>query len=270
LTISEELLDRVDTLVGKEEIESRSQAFEYLLKKSLKPKVEKAVILAGGKGVRLRPLTLEVPKPLITVKGKPVLEHTIELLKKSQIYDLVVCLGDLGDLIIKHFGDGSAFGVRISYSQESRALGTAGALKFAQPLIGKSPFLLVHGDVLSDIDLGHLIEYHQQNEGLMTMSLTSVGNPREYGMVKLQGAKVTGFLQGKNKNHNLSFLINCGIYVVEPEVFYLIPEKQKSMIEEIVLPKLIAKDKLVGFSFQGKWFDLTSAKEYEQAIKNWT
>ena len=271
LTIDKELLSQVDRLVDGKEIQSRSEAFDHLLRGFFQPVVEKAVLLAGGDGVRMRPFSYEIPKPLIPVKAKPVLEHMIVSLRESGIKEIIICTGRLSEKIVKYFGDGSKLAVKITYSQEKKPLGTGGALKLAQPYIGRKPFLLIHGDLLARIDFSELIRFHLQNNGLVTMALTSVDNPQDFGMVELQGLKVAGFVDRKlkrSRGEKVSHLVNSGIYVVDPEVFKMIP-KGKNMLEEAVFPRLVEKEKLIGFPFKGLWFDLTTPKEYEKAIKKW-
>jgi len=272
LTIDKELLSQIDRLVDGNEIQSRSEVFDHLLRGFFQPVVDRAVLLAGGDGVRMRPFSYEIPKPLIPVNSKPVLEHMITALRDSGIKDIIICTGRLGEKIVKYFGDGSKFGVKITYSQEKKPLGTGGALKLAQTFIGKKPFLLIHGDLLVRINFNELIKFHQQNKGLVTMALTSVDNPQDFGMVELQGFQVTGFVDRKlkrAKEERVSHLVSSGIYVIEPEVFQMIPKGKKVMLEEVVFPKLITKEKLIGFPFKGPWFDLTTPKEYEKAIKKW-
>jgi NDP-sugar pyrophosphorylase family protein len=272
LTIDKELLFQVDKLVDGNEIQSRSEALDHLLRGHFQPVVAKAVLLAGGDGVRMRPFSYEIPKPLIPVNSKPVLEHMITALHDSGIKDIIICTGRLGEKVVKYFGDGSKFGVKITYSQEERSLGTGGALKLAQTFIGQKPFLLIHGDLLARVNFNELIKFHQQNKGLVTMALTSVDNPQDFGMVELQGFQVTGFVDRKLKRgreERVSHLVSSGIYVVDPNIFKMIPAGRKVMLEETVFPKLIEKEKLVGFPFKGLWFDLTTPREYEKAIKKW-
>jgi len=259
-------------MVDGKDIQSRSEAFDHILRRVFQPVVSKAVLLAGGDGVRMRPFSYEIPKPLIPVKAKPVLEHMIILLKESGIRDIVICVGRLGEKVVKYFGDGSKFGVNITYSQEKKALGTGGALKLAESFIDNKPFLLIHGDLLVKIDFNKLIRFHQENNGLVTMALTSVDNPQNYGMVELQGLLITGFVdrkQKREKDERVSHLVSSGIYVFEPEVLKMIPAGKKVMLEEVVFPKLVEKERLIGFSFKGPWFDLTTPEEYETAIKKW-
>ena len=142
----------------------------------------KAVVMAGGEGSRLRPLTSGVPKPLVPVVGKPVMEHILRLLRNHGITDVVVTLQYLGSAIRDYFGDGSDFGVDITYVVEDAPLGTAGSVKNAQEYLDE-PFIVISGDAMTDIDLSQVMQYHREKKAAATIVLTSVANPLEFGVV---------------------------------------------------------------------------------------
>ncbi len=227
-----------------------------------------AIILAGGEGIKLRPLTYELPKSLIPVQGKPLVEYTIELLRKAGIKNIVFATGHLGEKIIKYFGNGEKFGVRITYSQEKRRLGTAGALKNAASLLDGT-FLAIHGDILVQINLLDLLQFHTQQNVTGTMVLTTTSDIQTHGNVRLRGARILEFLEKPKIGKSLSLLINTGIYVFEPSIFSYIPKSGISFLEEEIFPKLALDQQLSGFPFDGSWFDITNPQSYERALKYW-
>lgn len=267
ITLKRDLLKKLDDFIDGSEIRNRSHAIEHLLSHSLLPKIEKALILAGGVGVKMRPLTYEMPKSLIPVHGIPITEYTITLLRDFDIRNIVFAISHLGTKIKEHFDDGSKYGVRISYSEEKKALGTGGALRLARPLL-KERFLVIHGDILVSIDLNEFLNFHESHQGLATMALSTVVDPSDYGTVKLRGGKVLDFIEKPKKGKQVSQLINAGIYIFEPEIFQFIPKSGLSLLED-VFPKLARQGKLFGFPFEGDWFDVSTPSEYEQALKNW-
>jgi len=270
ITISKRLIKLLDDSIDGARIRNRSHAIEYLLSRALAPKVNRAVILAGGEGVKMRPFTYEMPKALIPIKGKPLLEHTIELLAKYEIRDIVLVIGHLGDKIRDHFGNGSRFGVKITYADQGEAFrGTGGALKATSHLIGEKPFLLVYGDVLADVNLNDLIDFHKTHDKVMTMTLTSVEDSSIWGVVQLHGTQIKDFTEKPKPSQKLSRLINAGIYVVEPKIFDYFPKKKIFRLEEDVFPKLAQKDELYGYPFEGQWFDIGTPEIYERVLKEW-
>lgn len=269
ITINKRLIGLLDDFIDGEKIRSRSHAIEYLLSKMLVPKVSRAIILAGGQGLKMRPFTYEMPKCLIPVRGKPLLEHTLDLLKKYEIRDIVITIGHLGDKVRNHFGDGSRFGVKITYADQGEGFrGTGGALKVARNLAG-SPFLLFYGDVLADIDLNDLVDFHKSHGKAMTMALTSVEDSSVWGVVQLHGTQIRDFVEKPKQSQRLSRLINAGIYVVEPKIFDYFPRKNIFRLEEDVFPKLAQSDELYGYPFEGQWFDIGTPEIYARVIREW-
>lgn len=267
ITLKKELIEKIDETIDGLRIRTRSHAIEYLLSKALPPKIKRAFILAGGKGVRMRPLTYELPKMMLPISGRPILEHTFELLRNNEIREVLLLVGRLGDKIRAHFGDGSHFGVRITYLDEEKPSGTAIPLRKAKELLNE-PFLLIYGDVLADINLKEMIDFHEENKALATMAITSVDQPGDWGVVGLRGNKILSFSE-KPKKAALSHLINAGIFVLDPKVIDYIPKKSFSRLENDVFPRLAKEGKLFGYSFEGKWFDIGTPKTYERAIKEW-
>lgn len=269
ITINKRLIGLLDDFIDGEKIRNRSHAIEYLLSKMLAPKVSRAIILAGGQGLKMRPFTYEMPKCLIPVRGKPLLEHTLDLLKKYEIRDIVITIGHLGDKVRNHFGDGSRFGVKITYADQGEGFrGTGGALKVTRNLAGR-PFLLFYGDVLANIDLNDLIDFHKSHGKTMTMALTSVEDSSVWGVVQLHGSQIRDFVEKPKQSQKLSRLINAGIYVVEPKIFDYFPRKNIFRLEEDVFPKLAQSDELYGYPFEGQWFDIGTPEIYARVIREW-
>ncbi len=219
----------------------------------------------------MRPFTLELPKAMIPVQGRPILEHIFDMLRGSDIRDVMVLVGPLGDKIRNHFGDGASFGMKIEYVAEGKRSGTAGGLTKAAAAIGtaKEPILLVYGDVLADINLKDLIDYHKDAGTLATLAITSVEKPGDWGVVRLHGTKIISFDEKPKTQVGYSHLVNAGIAVIEPKVLTMIPAKPFSMLERDVFPKLAEKGQLSGYLFEGQWFDIATPKNYEEALKNW-
>ena len=182
----------------------------------------KAVVMAGGEGSRLRPLTLNRPKPMVPMVDRPVMGHIVELLKRHQITDIVVTVQYMANVIQDHFGDGSAFGVNITYSLEDRPLGTAGSVKRAQSLL-QEPFLVISGDAVTDIDLTKVCAYHKFTGSIATMTLTRVPNPLEFGVAICDEAGyVRELVEKPSWGEVFSDTVNTGIYVFDPAIFDLI------------------------------------------------
>ncbi len=267
LTLNKSVLEKVDRVVDKTKLRNRSHAIEFLVSKALNLKVpSKAFILAGGMGTRLRPITYEIPKALIPLKGKPLIEHMIELLRDAGLRDIIISIGYLGDKIKEHLGNGSKFGVNIDYVNESEPLGTGGPLKLAKPLLNDT-FVMMNGDEYKMVDIADMYEFHKQQGALATIGLTTVSEPSKYGVAELKGTRVVGFKE-KPKDPQ-SNLINAGIYILEPEVIDMLPNG-KSMIETDLFPKLARKGELSGYHFEGPWYDLGDLQRYEHAIKELT
>lgn len=268
ITLRHDLLQRVDEIIDGARIRNRSHAIEYLLSNSLPPAVQKAFVLAGGAGVKMRPLTYELPKAMLPVGGRPILEHTINLLREHNIRDIIVLVGSLGDKVRNHFGDGANFGVKITYVEEGKRSGTATPLRKAAQLLRDGPFLLMYGDVLAEINLRDMIAFHEHCGKLATMAVTSVDTPGDWGVVGLQGEKIVAFTEKPHKP-GISHNINAGIFVMQPEIIGRVPDRTFAMLEQDVFPTLAKEDKLCGYVFEGKWFDVATPEIYEQVLKEW-
>ncbi|MFB0562752.1 MAG: sugar phosphate nucleotidyltransferase [Candidatus Lokiarchaeia archaeon] len=225
-----------------------------------------AVILAGGKGTRLRPLTVNKPKPLFPVGGIPIMEHTIRLLKRYGIRDIVISLGYLGESIEQYFGDGSRYGVNLIYCYEKTPLGTAGAVKHAEEYISDR-FIVASGDVLTDINLSDFLDEHQRNGVLASIALTRSISPTAFGIVFLDdNSYITRFLEKPSWGEVFSDIINAGFYVLEPEILNLIPKKREYDFSRNVFPKMLSDDKkLFGYMIDSYWMDIGNPQKYLEA-----
>ena len=199
-----------------------------------------ALILAGGIGERLRPITNNIPKPMVPVNGKSFLQYHIEELKRAGIKDIVLCTGYLSNKIQEYFGDGSKFDVKIKYSIEKKPLGTAGAIKNAEKYVNNT-FLVLNGDSYLKIDYNKLINFHKSKKAKLTIALLTIKDPRRYGLVNID--KESKILSFDEKTTNpKGKLINGGVYTVEPEVLKAIPDLINVSFEKEIFPKLINKE----------------------------
>ncbi len=228
----------------------------------------KCVILCGGPGVGMGPLTKSIPKPMMPVGYKPILEHIILKLKRQGIYNFIFAISHLGEHIIKYFGDGSSFGVRIDYSVERVPLGTAGAIKNAERKLDNT-FLVIYGDVLfnDDLDVGRLISFHQDRGAIATMVLARVEDASRFGLVSIDNdGRVIAFRE--KPRQSVPGLVNAGIYVFNAEILDYIPSSTPSCLEEDVFPELADKGKLYAYVYKGYWVDIGAPEDYERACKD--
>ncbi len=269
ITVRKNLLAKLDSTVDGVKIRSRSHALDYYLSKALSPSVSKAIILCGGMGTKMRPFTYEMPKAMLPIHGRPLLEHTIELLKRYQITQIILSVGDLGDKIRDHFGSGEKFGVRTTYLRQPGAVGTGGALAMAEGMLQNETFLLMHGDILADIDLDDLISFHQESDYVCSLALTSASNAADFGVAQVKRNQIVAFDEKPDPKDSASNLVNAGIAICEPAIFALLPIRTPCSLENDVFHPMATQGKLGGYFFAGKWFDIGTPKHYEQALKGW-
>lgn len=226
----------------------------------------KAMLLAAGVGSRLDPLTRNVPKPMVPVVNRPVMEHLIRLLKKHHFTQIMVNLHYLGDQIKEYFGNGSRWGVQLHYAEEDRLWGDAGSVKRCEDFFD-STFIVIGGDDLTDLDLSRLLRYHKAKKALLTIALSLVEEPSEYGIALMnEKGRITRFLEKPKGEMIFSNAANIGIYVCEPEVFDLIPRGTPYGFGANLLPLLIEQKRpLYGFLTSSYWKDVGSLKTYQQA-----
>ena len=229
----------------------------------------KAVVMAGGQGTRLRPLTSNQPKPMVPVVNKPTIQHILELVQRHGINEVVMTLAFLPRLIRNHFGDGSAMGMHIDYTVEETPAGTAGSIRLAKDLL-EDTFLVISGDALTDFDLTSVVAFHEQRRAMITIALKSVENPLEFGVVIVdEDGRIQRFLEKPGWGQVFSDTVNTGIYVIEPEVFDHIPEGQPYDFSHDLFPKLFDMRKpLYGVVCDGYWQDIGSLEQYLQANRD--
>ncbi|MBI1922139.1 MAG: mannose-1-phosphate guanyltransferase [Geobacter sp.] len=226
----------------------------------------KAVIMAGGFGTRIQPLTCNIPKPMIPLVNRPIMLHIVELLKKHGITELVMLLYHQPEVIKNFFRDGSEFGVRISYVTPLQDMGTAGAVKSAEKFLNER-FMVISGDLLTDFNLKKIIDFHEENKALATITLTSVKDPLQFGVVITDKEKrITKFLEKPGWGEVFSDTINTGIYVLEPEVLQHIPAGENFDFSQDLFPLLLKnKAPLFGCPVKGYWRDIGNPDSYREA-----
>ncbi len=226
----------------------------------------KAVIMAGGEGTRLRPLTSNQPKPMLPMANIPMMEHVVNLLRDHGFEDIVVTVAFMANTIRTYFGDGSAFGVRMVYATESTPLGTAGSVRNARDELDER-FLVISGDVLTDIDLSRVVAFHDAHGGLATLALKAVENPLEFGIVITRDdGSIERFLEKPTWGQVFSDTINTGIYVLEPEIFDFIPEGRSVDFSGESFPEALAAGReLFGYVAEGYWEDVGTLEAYLSA-----
>lgn len=226
----------------------------------------KAVVMAGGAGSRLRPLTVNRPKPMVPIVNRPVIGHILDLLKRHGITDVVITLQFMAEAIQDYFGDGSGIGMNIDYSIEESPLGTAGSVKQAQHLLDDT-FIVISGDALTDIDLSSVIAFHRQKKSLATLTLYRVPNPLEYGVVILdEEGHIRQFLEKPSWGEVISDNVNTGIYVLEPQVLDYFPAETKYDFSQELFPTLLEKgDPMYGYVADGYWCDVGNLAEFMRA-----
>ena len=226
----------------------------------------KAVIMAGGFGTRIHPLTISMPKPMIPLINRPIMEHIVNLLRRHGITDLVLLLFHQPETIKKYFGDGSEFGVHITYVTPLEDFGTAGAVKAAARHLDER-FMIISGDLLTDFDLSKVLAFHEEKQAKATITLTSVTDPLQFGVVITdQDCRITKFLEKPGWGEVFSDTINTGIYILEPEVLELIPDGENRDWAKDVFPKMLENnDALFGCDLQGYWADIGNPEAYLEA-----
>ena len=223
--------------------------------------------MAGGEGTRLRPLTSNQPKPMMPVANRPMMEHILDLLKEHGFEDIVVTVAFLANTIRNYFGDGSEFGVRMVYATEESPLGTAGSVRNAMEELKDERFLVISGDVLTDIDLSAIVRFHEEKGAMATIGLKAMENPLEFGIViTKEDGSVERFLEKPTWGQVFSDTINTGIYVLEPQIFDYIDADKPVDFSSEVFPKLLDDGQpLFGYVADGYWEDVGTLEAYVRA-----
>jgi len=229
----------------------------------------KALFLAGGFGTRLKPITNDLPKPMLPIMGKPLLERNIERLKKYGVNEIVLSTCYKPKKIERHFEDGSKFGVKISYITEDEPLGTAGAIKNAQSKLDDT-FIVFNADILSDIDISGMMRFHKEKKALATIAVTQVDNPSDYGVIEHDdNGYITAFKEKPQPHESSSNLINAGVYIFEPRLLDEIPSGRAVSVERETYPLLLQKGfKIAVYNRCSYWLDLGTPEKYLKAHKD--
>jgi len=219
------------------------------------------LMLCGGEGKRLRPLTDNIPKPMLEVAGKPMLQHHLDMFSKAGFKDFVFCTCYRHEVIEKYFGDGSRFGVRIRYSQEKEPLGTSGAIRKAAAG-AKGMIIVVNGDTLHDADPAAVVKFHEETRKkspnlLATIFLFQMRSP--FGIAKMDGPMIRRF----EEKPLLNEWLNAGMYILEPTLIPCLPDR--GAIETLIFPGLAEKGEVAGYKHAGRWRDIGTIKDYEEA-----
>jgi len=223
----------------------------------------KAVIIAGGFGTRLRPVSCTRPKHLFPIAGKPLLDWTLERLAKNGVNETVFAVNYMSEAFVQRYGK-SAYGMKIHYAYESKPLGTAGCVKNAEKIIGHNEdFLLLNGDIISNVDFAHLMNQHAKNRCTATITLHRVNDPSRYGVVELaKRNRVKRFIEKPPRENAPSNMINAGVYALSPRILNLIPSGRCVSIEREVFPRLAEDNELFGYEFDGLWVDVGEPSDF--------
>jgi len=227
----------------------------------------KAVIIAGGLGTRLRPLTHNTPKPIVPVANRPFVVHQIEHLIKHGATEIILNLHYLSQEIKKAIGDGGRWGIKIHYSIERTPLGTAGAVKHAEKYFDEGPMVIFNGDVLTDINISKVVNFHREKKALVTLTLTEVEDPTPFGLILTEkDGRVKQFLEKPSWDMVTAKTINAGIYVVDPKIFRKVPKGKPFMFERDLYPALLEEGApIYGYLSDAYWIDIGNPAKYKEA-----
>lgn len=226
------------------------------------PRALQALVMAGGLGTRLRPLTESMPKPMLPVGGRPLMELIIDQLRGIGVHKVNVATHYQADKIVEHFGDGSAFGVTIEYVREENPLGTGGALGLMAP--PDDPVLVINGDILTDVDFRAMHGYHQDHRAAMTVAVRRYEVQVPYGVVECDGPN----LRALREKPEISFLVNAGIYLLEPHVYQYVPPNERFNMTDLIEKLLANGETVVSYPVREYWLDIGQHADYERAQKD--
>ena len=221
----------------------------------------KALILAGGKGTRLRPYTTTIPKPLMPIGDKAILEIVVQQLKKNGFKDITMSIGHLGELIMAFFGDGSKYGVDINYTKEDKPLGTAGPLSLIREEV-ESPFLMMNGDVLTNLNYSELMDYHNRKGSIATVALNKRVVNIDFGVTEIdEENKIVGY----KEKPVIDYLVSMGVYTFNPEVMDYVEDDTYFDLPDLINRLINNGEEVNGYVFDGYWLDIGRHDDYERA-----
>ena len=221
----------------------------------------KAVILAGGKGRRLEPYTAVLPKPLMPVGDYPILELILRQLKKSGIEEVVLAVGHLAGLIQTYFSDGRELGLKLTYHMEDEPLGTVGPLRAMEDMLDTPYFLVMNGDVLTDLDFRDVIEFHRKENPLLTIAVNRRDVFIDFGVVELSENRITGY----SEKPSLHYWVSMGVYVFSRDTLKYIPKGQKYDLPQLVWRLLDENEKVMAYRYEGFWLDIGREEDFRRA-----
>ncbi|WP_455277892.1 nucleotidyltransferase family protein [[Eubacterium] cellulosolvens] len=264
-------MTKIDRLVDGSKFKNRSQTTEFLIKKGLEElRPERtAVILCGGLGTRLRPLTYVTPKPLLPIGGQPLLEYQINYLKKFSFDQIILATGYLQEQIVRYFSERTFTDVEIKYSFEKEPLDTGGAIKNTERLL-RGNFLALNSDVVFDsLDLNRLFEFHKSKQCLATVVLVKVKEPSRFGLAE-QGKNdaITDFIEKPKKIVSETTWVNAGVYVLSTKILKRIRAGRKVSLEKDIFPKLAREKSVYGFTYDGYWSDVGTQSDYIKVCRD--
>jgi mannose-1-phosphate guanylyltransferase len=225
----------------------------------------KAIILVGGEGTRLRPLTYTTVKAMVPVLNKPFIEYVFRYLNSHKIREIILAMGYKPDCITDYFGDASQLGTKLVYSIETEPLGTAGAVKNAEQYIDDA-FFVMNGDIFTDLNLTEMLRFHENKGAKVTIALTPVDDPTRFGVVEIDSnQRVTRFVEKPKREQVTSNMINAGIYIIEREILNRVPQGKRIMFERTIFPALLAEGEPVfGYATDAYWIDTGTPEQYLQ------
>lgn len=230
----------------------------------------KAMILAAGLATRLRPLTSDLPKALVPLNGRPLIEYTLLLLRRYQIRDVIINLHHHGERIVDTLRSGKGYGMRIAYSRETEILGTGGGIGKVRDQLMEGPFVVINGDVLIDVDLDRVVEFHTRNRAVSTLILRKDENADQWGSIEIDGEDRVRRIRGKPQgpDQGLEKRMFTGVHIMDPKVFEYLPENKYANIMDAYHRMMAEQRILMGFTMSGYWQDLGTHDRYEAAREN--
>ena len=235
----------------------------YISRKFITGKKMKAVILAGGKGTRLKPYTTVFPKPLMPIGDKPILEIVVQQLKSHGFDEIIMAVGHLAELIMTFFNDGSKYGIKITYTREDKPLGTVGPLALMKDGLNEA-FLMMNGDVLTTVDFFDLVNYHKRNRAIATIALNKRTVRIDFGVPEVEG---DNNIVGYTEKPRINYLVSMGVYVFDPRILEYIQPNECLDFPDLI-KKLISRGETVkGYIYDGYWLDIGRPDDYERANK---
>ncbi len=221
----------------------------------------KAVIMAGGKGTRLKPYTTSIPKPLVPVGEKAIIEILLNRLKKNGVDEVFICLNHFAEMIVAFLGDGNKFGLKINYSLEDRPLSTVAPLKLIHDL--PDDFLVMNGDLLTDLDFSKLFQFHLQNSSLLTVATYSRKTKIDFGVIEIDPA--TNTASGFREKPEYRFDVSMGVYAMNQKILNFVPDNEPFGFDHLMLKLLETRQRIAVFPYDGYWLDIGRPEDYEKA-----